>query len=188
MKNRKIVVVAFLLCAALLLSVGYASITRVLLVDGKGTAAANEADFDVAFQSVTSTEFTLSDGSTPAASAYTIKLNDGDTTNRTIDLYLNDTLKVVGDQVVVKAVIENNSESYKAALGTPTVAYTNGGYFTVNAVLAADELDATDETAGSGDDSTVLTITVTLTQLPTSGSIASTFRISINAESVALGA
>ena len=187
MKNRRTIITVFLLCACLVIGMGYANITRTLKFDGKATAAKNEADFDVRFTNVT-TEFTCH--AEPLTTAYNVVISESDATRRTIDVNLGESLKVVGDYAEITATVQNFSHSYTADLQMPSVVMTaNGEYFEVT-VVNKDTFAATDLAVAhseGGADTTTITIKVELVKLPTdTDSIASACTVSFNEVSVAL--
>lgn len=109
MKNRKTVIVAFLLVAALLLGVGYAALTDTLTI--KGTFAANVSDYtdefeeDIYFSAVSN--ITYSNGKTEGATAV---LDAGDKPdNGTITINAG-TLINVGDYIEVTYTIKSESD------------------------------------------------------------------------------
>ena len=194
MKKRRSLIALFLIFAVATIGVGYAQISNVLKFDGKGTAVKNDADFNVAFQTISNITFDCDE--TPAEydattnpTGYTITISSSDSAKRTIDVNLAQSLKVVGDKVTITAVVENYSNSYKAQLQDAVVTYTaNEGYFNVSVTetLSAVTLEANDGTDGSGEDTTTVTLVVELIKLPIDGSVASAFTVSFNAVSVAL--
>lgn len=164
MKNRRIVVVAFLLAAVLLLGVGYAALTDTLTIGGTlktdTTVAMDEFDADVYFSA---TSIVRDDTGNKAVS----KIEDG-RDDGTIEA-LHFTAK---DQVVVaKYTITNNTDNEFAAVingGTVTVTNTADDHDPIFSVVwswAEGEVNTGDATLQPGD-SKDLWVTITLLETP----------------------
>lgn len=164
MKNRKTVVVAFLLVAAMLMSVGYAALTTTLNITGDAAvaeAAANEAfNADISFKSAqanaTGDTATTTDGSDIA----------------TFDV---SSLKGKNDTATFTFVIQNKGD-LNATMSAPTITISgaNAGYFT-----AVGSFDTTNLAAGG---TVTYTVTVTLNNTPTEA-ISATFAVELTATS-----
>lgn len=180
MKNRKNIVIVFLLVASLCLSVGFAALTDTLNINGtinvsgdndSNDAAAKEWDADVSFSNVvkTSTYGNADD------SKYTVAI---DTTTKdvlTVNLE-SGCLSVKGDSVTFTVTIQNNSEDYAADItfNAPTV--DNSNYFTVT---IGDTITTGDDIAAG--ESKEFTITVALAKTPATAIEGSTFSIKFTA-------
>ena len=169
MKNRKIVVVAFLLVAVLLLGVGYAALTDTLEINGSAdvdrSGAESSFNDDIVFDSATAI------GGDPNTAS--ISQTDFDMA----DFGVN-SLKGAGDKAQFKFVIANNGDV--DANVTPTLASdgnTNDEFFDI-------ESDWKGETrllkAG---EKAEYTLTVTLKKTPTD-TIHGSFHIELSAVSV----
>lgn len=175
MKNRKTVVVAFLLVAAMLLSVGYAALTDTLFINGTmsvGTADTEDVfDNDIQFSAVTpksGTNYTASIGGTgdDLNDIGTITINDGSFTT-------------VGSKVVVTYTITNTGD-LDATIAVPTLTAEDGTsefddeYFTV--VTNWDSAMA----LGAGESITV-EVTITLEKTP-AAAVTGNFKLTFDAE------
>lgn len=111
MRNRKNVIVAFVLVAVMLMAVGFAALTDNLVLDGEaniGTSAANTAfDEDVYFSAYEITANTPAD-----RTANTVEFgNDNDTAT-----YKVNSLGIKGESVLFKFTIKNDSEDFDAKI------------------------------------------------------------------------
>ena len=118
MKNRRNMIVAFLLCACLIVGVGYASLTDVLDIDGTAPinqSAAEEAfDQDVYFTAAVAND----DGNTASVSA----------TNNDQATFSAKNLKGKGDKATFTFTIKNEGDV--EAVVTPSIANnTHEAYF-----------------------------------------------------------
>ena len=164
MKNRKTVVVAFLLCAVLLLGVGYAALTDTLDITGSADvnqSAAEEAfNEDIYFSAAVANET----GNTASVNA-----DNNDKASFTAA-----TLKGKGDKVTFTFTIKNDGDV--AAEVTPklnaTLGNTNPEYFSVTSDWAGETktLDAQSQLT--------YTVTVELLKTPTE-TIAGSFLIEL---------
>lgn len=126
MKNRKNIVIAFLLVASLCLSVGFAALTDTLNINGNinvggdntsNEEAAKEWDADVYFSSVNKTSKTGNAND----SKYTVAIDTTATKdNLTVNLE-SGCLSVNGDSVTFTATIKNESNDYAATISAATV-------------------------------------------------------------------
>lgn len=169
MKNRKTVVVAFLLSAVMLLGVGYATLTDVLDITGSADvnqSAAEEAfNEDIYFSAAVANET----GNTASVNA-----DNNDKASFTAK-----TLKGAGDKVTFTFTIKNDGDV--AATVTPTLNATLGNtnveYFDI-------ESDWDGETKDLGANSEITyTVTITLKKTPTE-TVAGSFLIELTAKSV----
>ena len=127
MKNRKIVVVAFLLVAMLLLGVGYAAVTNVLDIQGSASVSANvaEEEFneDIYFSGVIDSNgdpvANINDATTYGYTA-NINANNNDKAQFTVN-----SLRNAPDSKTITFQIKNDSE-YTATVSLKTITNTNG--------------------------------------------------------------
>ena len=120
MKQRKTVIVAFLLAAVLLLGVGYAALTDTLTIDGSAGVSYDDAseafDEDIYFSKVIS------------GTGCTAEINaDPDTGTITVT---DGALKEVGDEVIATYTIKSDSD-LPVTVTRPTINNSNEEYFTV---------------------------------------------------------
>ena len=162
MKNRKIVLLAFLLVATMVVGIGYATITSSLTVGGTSVVSQDTGNFKVRFTSIpviTSTEGFITNA--------TATIGTGE--NPITATFQSSNLKKEGDKAQATFTVENVSNGLDATLGD--IAYTlsvkddDGNdvanpsqYFSVVA-----EFGKTTLTQG---ESTTLTITITLLKTP----------------------
>jgi len=111
MKNRKRIVIAFLVAAMLLLGIGYAGLTDYLYATG--TVEANKTNANTAFDAnlyFTEPTFVASLSSDTTKEVATVSA-DGDTVNITADAF-----SMRDDYILVRTKINNDNEYYKASL------------------------------------------------------------------------
>ena len=115
MKNRKTVVVAFLLIATLLLGVGYAALNDTLTIAGQANVTTGKAEDalneDVYFYSATASSTTGTSGVADTASV----LQDNDRASFTVH-----SLALGGEIATFEFVVYNES-NHEVALSTPTI-------------------------------------------------------------------
>ena len=165
MKNRKRVVVSFLLLAARLLGGGYAQLTDTLTITGSAGVDLNDAketyDGDIYFSKVIS-----GDGCSAVINSDpdtgTITVNDG-------------FLKEVGDEVIATYTIKSESD-LNVSIPKPTINVTNGTYFEVSDSWAVDQTLEAGKTID-------VTITIRLIKTPVADQD-TTFTVSFTATSV----
>lgn len=162
MKNRRNVIIAFLLCVSLIVGVGYAALTDTLTVDGKarisaGTAA-EEFNEDIKFERVVSQDNCVA----------TISATDNDW----VDVTITEGVGVLGDTAVVELEVSNAGNS--TAMLTVNAMTGDSANFKV----AAD--NTTYEIPANG--SVVVKLTVTLLQTIVSD-LDTTFQITFTATS-----
>ena len=168
-KNRRVVVVAFLLCAALLLGVGYATLTDLLEINGSAEvnqeAAQKAFDADVYFKSA------VADNDLDEAYVLT---EDNDKAGFKLH-----SLSGQGDKAVITFTIVNTGDVN--AIVTPTLVSeggnTNPEYFKVSSNWAG----ATQELPAGG--TIVYELTVELLKTPTNV-VSGTFHVQLTATSV----
>lgn len=144
MKNRRNLIVAFLLCACLIVGIGYAALSQNLTVNGKASisadAAQEEFDEDVYFSSVSEGVNVV--GEVDSAN------------NDNVILTINDTMGVTGDTATIDLTIKNEGN----ANVTVTVG-TNTGDGTFKVVADS----STYSVPANGEAVVKLTITLTTT-------------------------
>ncbi len=169
MKNRKSILVVFLLTAAMLMSVGYAALTDVLDITGSADvnqSAAEEAfNEDIYFSAAVANE----EGNTASVNA----------DNKDKASFTANTLKGAGNQATFTFTIKNDGDL--AATVTPTLNATAGNtkpeYFAITS-----DWNGTAKTLEAGG-SLTYTVTVKLLQTPTE-TISGSFLIELTATSV----
>jgi len=130
MKNRKTVIVAFLLVAVLMLSVGYAAVTNVLDIQGSvavsASAAEDQFNEDIYFTGV------VKDGSTLVESViasddlgYTANIN---TNNPDKAQFTVTGIKQTGENQTITYRIKNDS-AHEASVTLKTLTNTNDAHF-----------------------------------------------------------
>lgn len=186
MKNRKRIVVAFLLVAVMLLGIGYALVTNTLDITGSGTvnqSAAEEAfNQDVFFSGVVVDGSLDADGvNTEDALTYTANIN---TNNNDKAQFTVNGLKGNGDTVSIVFRVENAGD-LDADLYVKSATNSNPSYFQIEYFVGGTEIDTADTATSfaslakkTGGNNTTLDIIVkvTLVATPTeSQSFTSTF-------------
>ena len=169
MKNRKFVVAAFLLAAAMLLGVGYAALTDTL--DITGSADVNQSAAEEAFNE--DVFFTAAVANQTGNTA-SINADNNDKASFTAK-----TLKGKGDKVTFTFTIKNDGDV--AATVTPklnaTLGNTNTEYFAVSSDWSGES-----KTLAAGGELTY-TLTVELLKTPTE-TIGGSFLVELTAVSV----
>jgi hypothetical protein len=169
MKNRRNLIVAFLLCACLIVGVGYAALSDTL--DINGTADVNQSAAEEAFNE----DIYFSDA-VANQTGNTASVN-GDNNDKAS--FTANTLKGKGDKATFTFTIKNNGDV--AAKITPKLNDAQGntlpGYFTIT----SDWDGATKDLAAGAEIS--YTITVELIQTPTE-TISGSFHVEFKAVSV----
>ena len=130
MKNRKRIVVAFLLCAMLLISVGFAAVTNVLDIQGSATVSATvaEEEFneDIYFTGVVSPvdqDIVGNYGDSGVTKyGYTANIN---TNNNDKAQFTVNSLANKNDSVTITYQIANDSQ-HTATVSLKTITNTNG--------------------------------------------------------------
>lgn len=176
MKNRRNVVIAFLLIAAMILGVGYAALSDTLTINGTATVSKDSAqsvfDEDVKFTNVSAVTYPTGISTGAEAIIDTATDNTSDTGKITIN---DGVLKNTGDEVQVTYTISNVGD-LDASVAVPAITNNNKTYFevTTNWGDAAKNL-----TAGGTID---VTVTIKLIQTPTTDDAqTATFKIEFTA-------
>lgn len=182
MKNRKNIVIAFLLVASLCLSVGFAALTDTLNINGtinvggdntSNEEAAKEWDGDVYFSKVDKT----SKNGNADDSKYTVSI---DTAKDTLTVNLTSgCLSVKGDSVTFTVTIKNDSTDYAADITFNDSTVANGEYIkvTVTGLTTGEDIQPNGEKA--------FTVTVALDKTPADAISNSTFSIAFTATTAA---
>lgn len=181
MKKRKTAILAFLLCAAVGLGVGYAAVSEKLNISGTGAATPSATNYVVKFKD----EAPVTDKTKAPAGATVTATRTGDLA-ATFDV---SGLTTKGEYVTATYIIENHSTEFKANVKTATVQKSSSDtsvftsdYFTVTADLTAKTLAAK---SGETIDSTSVTVKIELAKTPTEAQNCS-FYVVIDTEAVAL--
>lgn len=167
MKNRKTVVVAFLLVAVMLLGVGYAALTDVLDITGSAdvnqSAAEDSFNEDIFFSAAVANE---------TGNTASVNTDNNDKASFTVN-----TLKGKGDKATFTFTIENKGDldaTVKPTLNAD-VGNTNKEYFSI-----ASDWNGQEQALAAGDKLTY-TVTVELLKTPTE-SISGSFLIELTAK------
>lgn len=156
MKNRRAIIVIFMLCACLLVGVGYAALTDVLDITGSGTVtranALNSFMEDVYFSNV----------STSADGGYTASIN-ADNNNKAS--FTVNTLAGQDDSETISFTITNESD-LDAEVTIRSSSNSNDAFFGVTYSIGGVALSTTDGIELSAGGSVVVDVTVTLLQTP----------------------
>ena len=167
MKKKKSFVALALVCAVLVLGVGYALTTIELKVNGDITVSPDDSNFDVNF----------TDASITTAGTLTGKTDTADKGNGKTATLSVKTLKTVGEKVVAEYTITNNSKAgINATLSNPTATQTDDDakdYYTVTATLA-------DANPIAPNGTKKLTVTVELVKAPLE-EVTGNFTVTFNA-------
>ena len=167
MKKKKSFVALALVCAVLVLGVGYALTTIDLKVNGDITVSPDDSNFDVNF----------TDASITTTGTLTGKTDTADKGNGKTATLSVKTLKTVGEKVVAEYTITNNSKAgINATLSNPTATQTDDtakDYYTVTAELA-------DNAAIAPNGTKKLTVTVELVKAPLE-EVTGNFTVTFNA-------
>ena len=176
MKTKRITFVAFLLCAILMLGVGFAAVSQTLDVTGTTEVTVESGteafDGDVYFSEAS----TYVEG-TSAGVSYTARVN---TDNDDKGTFTVTGFKGAGDQAIITYTIESVfDQEVTLKVKSLNATGTNGDKFTVetdwgtsNRVLAAGDVTA---------QTTTITITVTLEETPTASAFSATFAVELEA-------
>ena len=196
MKNRKVLVVSFILVACLTIGVGFAALTGSLRADGIVHINLDDSNLKVQYtdanETVTFKTPTTSDQTLVEGTDYTIEYTS-EKTVATVTLK-NHVMKAIGDTVTVKLPIANYSEGVGAKVMKPSVTMQGNAaiYLTQNGVAASLNGDSTAESVelkcqahNEGElDTCFLLITITLNQVPTESNVTCNFSVALNCSSV----
>lgn len=178
MKNRKTVIVAFLLVAALLLGVGYAAVTNVLDIQGSVAVSASdaEAEFneDIYFAGVVVDDNLVESVDANAGKLYTANIN---TNNNDKAQFTVTGIKKTGDSATITYRIKNDSEHEASVALKGTITNTNSTDFHFDYYFGSESVKSAAIAAGGTTD---VTVKVELINQLTEASSAS-FVIELNA-------
>lgn len=153
MKKRKNAVLAFLLCAAIGLGVGYAAVTKDLTINGTIGATPNDDAFTVVFTGDVVETDTIN------------KLEASATEDGVVGSFQASGLNTIGETVSAKYTVENQSTDYKASLSAKiytdeacNTEWTSNEYVTLTVSCSSENLAA----EGTG----TVTVTAKLEKLP----------------------
>ena len=185
MKKRRIVVTAFLLCACMLIGVGYAALSGSISANATIRLGLNHANLKVQYRDEAgdvsavkdSVDLTRGTDLAEPATQYMVEL-DSTKTAATIHLNTN-ILKVKNDVVTFTLTLVNNSTDVDAKIDAPkvTMGANSDTYLDINAVAAE---------AGQKmipGDTTTYTITVKLKEIPIESAVECNFSVIINTHS-----
>ena len=188
MKNRRIIIAAFLCLAVLITGVGYAALTAHILVDGTGSYNMNAAqeglELDLVF--VDDSAKVIQSGTASSTSVVDTVAIVKDENNKTSAKFEVNTLATLQDEAIFQYTLKNNNEADVDltieplhTTGKPNPSYADGNffYFTEVTVYATEE-DAVAGTNGVNlleegasyellaSDSVIVRVSVKLTQVP----------------------
>ena len=180
MRNRKIIVTAFVLVAVMLMAVGFAVLTDNLIIAGEANAntskSQDEWEKDVYFDSATPVTTTGTSGIADEAS---VGQSNNDHAN-----YKVKSLALEGQVATFKFVIANDNETYDAKItiddGYPT--NTNTKYYSVDYIYGDGDGDDDDTIVPAGGTLEV-TVVVEMLQDP-SENLSAQFTLNLTATSV----
>ncbi len=183
MKNRRIILISFLLVTTLCVGIGYAAVQDTLTINGTASADAQQAlDGDVYFDK--SSAKVVSSGSGEAESGQeaqsldSVKISeDGNTATLTAK-----SLRSQGETVVFSLMIKNDSPDLSVKVTPQTANNSNEEYFTVKYDWESSTPSDFAETTIANNGSKTLTVTITLAKTPTADAGESaTFSVEIDA-------
>ncbi|MBE6646553.1 MAG: hypothetical protein E7611_02785 [Ruminococcaceae bacterium] len=169
MKKRRTLIITALLIAALALGIGYAALSRELVIGSEANLAPDDTDFDIVF---TSASIDKSDFGSASLT--------GDASNATTAHYTLTGLSAKGDTAIMTFVIKNRTQDVKATLASlsmlPGTLYVGDGtsttgnpadYFDKDVVITAEDGTVLADNAYTAFDiaaqeSVTVTVTVTL--------------------------
>ncbi len=172
MKNRKNILIAFVLIAALCVGVGFAATTDLLNVDGKLnvdiTDIENAFDVSVDFKSVAVADTSTGDKTKVSAN---VDSSDPDVINVKID---KGAFNVVDETIVLTCTIENTGSQ------AATLAFTGTDTVPKNFEITHSFANATNTTLAAGA-TTDATITITMKTIPAAAVVDADFKVQITA-------
>ena len=150
MKNRRIIIAAFLCLAVLITGVGYAALTAHILVDGTGSYNMNAAqeglELDLVF--VEDSAKVIQSGTAASTSVVDTVAIVKDENNKTSAKFEVNTLATLQDEAIFQYTLKNNNEADVDltieplhTTGKPNPSYSDGNffYFTEVTVYASEE-------------------------------------------------
>ena len=154
MKNRRNIIVAFLLCACLIVGVGFAELNDDLVITGSATISNTEAD--EAFEA--DIYFTAASNNGVAANTANVDANDNDKATFTATAFTEGN----ADTATFTFTVMNDNEDYAASLVATVIA---------------------DNSVAAGA-TTTITVTVTMIKTPIEDDVTATFTIDITATAI----
>ena len=185
MKNRRIILISFLLVTTLCVGIGYAAIQDTLTINGTASADAQQAiDGDVFFDKENATVVSSGSGVAEAESGQeaqsldSVEISeDGNTATLTAN-----SLRSQGETVVFSLMIKNDSPDLSVKVTPKTANNSNEEYFTVKYDWESSTPSDFAETTIANNGSKTLTVTITLAKTPTADAGESaTFSVEIDA-------
>ena len=156
MKNRRTVIIAFLLCACVAIGAGYAALTDTLSITGNvysGTSAA-QPSFDAKVYFSDATEFAAECQASTENNVYGKGTSDPDTAF--FDIY---SLAMLGDYVTIDYEIKNDSAEYAAVLEVTGTTNSNEEFYDISYTWPDGNVVATEST-------TTLRVTISMLKSP----------------------
>jgi len=196
MKNKRNVLIAFILVCCLCLSIGYAALADDLYIDGSASVTVLSNDPDDSNDTETEKEFKedvyfVNFGATQNPDANYVIVNsakDADDTDTKPDALTvtipGDVLSPENPTIVLNAAIKNDSTDYGASVTLPAGGKTTGKNFSY-AITWADDDTITEKTIAVGAEPMPIKITITLLTTPTEDIPSESFDVSFNATAVA---
>ena len=155
MKNRKRIVVAFMLVAVMLMGVGYAAVTNVLDIQGSVSVSATDAEKefneDIYFSGVLNSGALVQSIDASAGLGYTANIN---TNNNDKAQFTVTGITTSGDDAVITYRIQNDSD-HVATVSLKTITNTNDAHFSFDYYFGSPEVKEATITAGGYVDVTV---------------------------------
>ena len=118
MKKRRLAIICFVLCACMVMGIGYAALSRTLRVDGVMTISSDVDNFPVEFTGAT---LVAGAGNTNVPEgALTATVNTAD--KSIVDVRIaNGALSEIGDTLVLTLTVENKATLLEATVAAPAV-------------------------------------------------------------------
>ena len=165
MKNRRIVLIAFLLCSCMIVGLGYAAYSEVLDITGTAELDADEThDGNVYFSAA---QALPSEGEMSTLNTANINPNNPDKAAFTVNSVLHE-----GQQAQFKFTIQNdNAEDFDAAVRAYTLNADAEAYYTITCDIGTGEVGQTTTLPATG--SIDVTVTVEMVDTPDAGTLVS---------------
>lgn len=190
MKNRKIMVTAFLLVAVMILGIGYAQLNDALTITGdatiSGSSAQNTYDEDIHFEAVAVDADTLNwqdsieDANNNSVSAW-INAGSGVDVKDTAGFAIYTLAEKDDAEVIWFKVVNEGTNTATVSVTATTGAQTDATLFDIDVELLDDSKEATTTLAAGGE--IWVKVTVSLLKDPPSGESKGNFTVSISAVS-----
>ena len=192
MKNRKVLVVSFILVACLTIGVGFAALTGSLRADGIVHINLDDSNLKVQYTDADDEEATLNGTAIVKGTDYTVEYASNNTV-ATVTIN-NNVMKALNDTVTVKLPIANYSDGVDAIVKKPTVTMQGNAttFLTVEGVKAqlngtdveSVTLECADDDNGNTEGTAFLLITIKLNAVPTESNVTCNFSVAIATSSV----